>query len=266
MNILCLKGKGLQDKRSRLTLRFAKVLWFFWGLLILCRAVYDFHLYFHGDLVAVRDRKTYDFLIHFPPGYSDFGHAHPLLIFLHGVGETGLDVREMDQFDPFHFAEGHVSRHEMPFILISPVLPAGHEWRPDRIKALIESLLQHPRRLNIDPSRVYLTGYSMGGFAAFDTAEEFPELFAAVAPVAGGGDRSRAELLKDLPIRAYHGDSDEVVSYRHSQEMIDAIQAAGNCEARLIMIQGGNHHICADVYGNSDIYSWLLKHRNRFSR
>ena len=64
---------------------------------------------------------------------------------------------------------------------------------------------------HIDPDRVYVTGYSMGGAGTWDLAVAAPERFAAIAPLAGGGDESQAHGLMDLPIWAFHGAVDEVV-------------------------------------------------------
>jgi predicted peptidase len=100
----------------------------------------------------------------------------------------------------------------------------------------------------------------MGGFGTFAVAEEYPDLFAAIAPLAGGGETNRPERLKSIPVRAFHGDEDKVVSYDHSVKMIEAIKAVGNCDAQLTTVPRGKHQICPDVYGNPEIYRWFLEH------
>ena len=40
---------------------------------------------------------------------------------------------------------------------------------------------------NIDTRRIYLTGHSMGGYGTWRTASLYPERFAAIVPICGGG-------------------------------------------------------------------------------
>ena len=121
--------------------------------------------------------------------------------------------------------------------------------------------MRHPGRLNLDPNRIYLTGFSLGGAAAFYTAGEFPDFFTAIAPLAGWGESNRAERLKFLPIRAFHGDADDVISYDRSVKLIEAVKETGNRDAELAAVPGGNHQICPDVYGNPGFYRWLLRYK-----
>ena len=257
-------GETAPRKRTRRKIsRPVKILCLLWGLLVLFRVGYDFFIYQFGGTVAVRATPSYDYLIHVPPGYTEFSGPRPLLVFLHGAGEVGLDVKQVGAVDPFGYAAGKVPRDDFPFIVLSPVVPPNnHGWDAEAVKAMIDDFLRHRGRLKIDTSRIYLTGFSMGGFGTFEVAQEYPDFFAAAAPLAGGGNPNLGERYKSLPIRAYHGDADEVVPYRCSVEMIEAIRAAGNGGAELVTLPGAGHQIRADVYGNPEIYRWFLEHQN----
>lgn len=257
------KNKIPQKGKCRNTSRTVKVICLLWGLLIFSRICYDILVYCEGGTIAVRMTGTYDYLVRFPPGYTDFSAPHPILVFLHGAGEIGHDVKQIADVDPFHYAAGILPRKDFPFIVLSPVVPHGYyDWNPKAVKVMIDHFLRHRGRLKIDPSRIYLTGFSMGGFGTFAVAEKYPDLFAAIAPLAGGGEIDRAEPLKSLPVRAFHGDADNVIPYDCSVKMIEAIKAVGNCDAQLTTVPGGKHQICPDVYGNPEIYRWFLEHRN----
>ncbi|MBR2694541.1 MAG: dienelactone hydrolase family protein [Thermoguttaceae bacterium] len=251
-------------KRTRRKIsRPVKILCLLWGLLVLFRVGYDLFIYRYGGTVAVRMTPSYNYLIHFPPGYTDFSEPRPLLVFLHGAGEVGLDVKRVGAVDPFRYAAGSVPRDDFPFIVLSPVVPEkNHSWNAEAVKTMIDDFLRHSGRIKIDASRIYLTGFSMGGYGVFAVAQEYPDFFAAAAPLAGGGSPNCGERYKSLPIRAYHGDADEVVPYRCSVEMIEAIRAAGNGGARLVTLPGAGHQICADVYGKPEIFRWFLEHQN----
>ncbi|MCL2622573.1 MAG: prolyl oligopeptidase family serine peptidase [Planctomycetaceae bacterium] len=238
------------------------------GVGSLLRFIDDFDIYDSGRTYVFRQNETwppnttrsgYDYLVRLPRRYTDFGTPHPLIIYLHGAGETGKDVAILRDMDVYHFAHGHFSPEEFPFIVVSPMTPK-HGWEPRQVVQLLDELLdKNARRWNIDSTRIYLTGFSMGGFGTFRTAAAYPDRFAAVVPVAGGGDVGHAGQLKHLPLWAFHGDADDVVSIKGSQDMIDAIQSKGGHECRLTIYPNTGHGIPPNVYRNKELYIWLLK-------
>ena len=94
------------------------------------------------------------------------------------------------------------------------------------IGMLQDTIEQNP----IDQKRVYLTGLSMGGYGSWDLAERMPQRFAALAPVCGGGDETKADRLAALPIWAWHGDADTAVPVERSRRMIAAIERRRQAE------------------------------------
>ncbi len=112
----------------------------------------------------------------------------------------------------------------------------------------------------IDPKRIYLTGLSMGGYGTWATAIEYPERFAAIAPICGGGDPKRADRLKSTPTWAIHGEKDKAVSVEKSIAMIDAMRQAGAVEARLTLHPDAGHDSWTRTYDDPAFYDWLLKH------
>lgn len=115
----------------------------------------------------------------------------------------------------------------------------------------------------IDPHRVYLVGYSMGGHAAWALAARAPERFAAVVPIAGGGDPKFAEQLVDVPLWAVHGADDEVVPVMQSREMSAAVKEVGG-NPRLSEPLGVGHAAWRVVFRqDSDVLDWMFRQRLR---
>ena len=109
----------------------------------------------------------------------------------------------------------------------------------------------------MDEDRVYVTGLSMGGFATWALAIRQPQRFAAVAPVCGGGDPSKAERIARLPIWAFHGALDETIPLDAQQQIVDALhECGGNVEFTVFPDEG--HNIDADVYNDPELHEWLL--------
>lgn len=74
-------------------------------------------------------------------------------------------------------------------------------------------------RYNLDPRRIYMTGYSQGGNMAVRMACEFPEKIAAAAPVAATMRVSLAEQCAPrvpTPMVFFHGTADDQVPYEPS--------------------------------------------------
>lgn len=192
------------------------------------------------------------FQLYLPPGFE--GGRWPLLVFLHGSGERGTDVEKVKVHGPPKLlANGRA----LPFIVISPLLGKDRSWAPDELIALIDAAIL---RLPVDRVRIYLTGLSLGGYGAWETAAAHPGRFAAIAPVAGRGDPARACRLKDMPIWSFHGDADAVVPLAGNARMVDAVKACGG-NPILTVYPGVGHDSWSATYDNPELYAWLLKHR-----
>jgi len=88
----------------------------------------------------------------------------------------------------------------------------------------------------------------------------YPELFAAIAPISGGGSPDLASTLKDVPVWAFHGAEDEIVKLEAGQRMVDALRACGG-NVRFTVYPGVGHDSWTQTYGNPELYQWFLQHR-----
>lgn len=91
-------------------------------------------------------------------------------------------------------------------------------------------------------------------------ATRYPELFAAIAPICGGGFPDLASELKDVPVWAFHGAEDDVVKLEVGQQMVDALRACGG-NVRFTVYPGVGHDSWTRTYDNPELYEWFLQHR-----
>jgi poly(3-hydroxybutyrate) depolymerase len=203
------------------------------------------------------DYLPLDYKVHVPPGFWGLGGRRPLIVFLHGAGCVNMDVEDLTE-DLVNCLTPEMKK-DFPFVVISPA-SWRHGWKVPQILQILDEATV---RWNIDPNRIYLTGNSMGGFGTFQIACDSPKTFAAIVPVCGGGDPSKAERLKTVPTWAFHGDADDVVPYECSEKMIDAMKEVGHNDARLTNMYGAGHGIASDVYRNPELYRWMLKHKKQ---
>ncbi|MDR1492853.1 MAG: alpha/beta fold hydrolase [Planctomycetaceae bacterium] len=238
--------------------------WIIGGSLLLFRLIYDLKTYEFGSTIVIRQitpQQQYDYLLRLPRGYHDFGKPRPLIIFLHGAGETKKDVCVLKNLDIFHCANGTIPVKDFPFIVVSPTTPI-HGWEPKRVIAFLDEFLKENRmRYRIDPGRVYLTGFSMGGFGTFRVACEYPDRFAAIVPLAGGCEPENAAKLQTVPTWAFHGDADDVVSYENTEKMITAMKELNHSNVQFTTLHEAGHGIPHLVYTKPELYQWLLEQR-----
>ena len=194
---------------------------------------------------------------------------YPLVIFLHGAGERGVDNEAQLKWGVTHFADEELMKTEMP-IVIAPQCPPESSWGgltydevPKRgpltnpMKMVIELIESKIRDGNIDTNRIYITGLSMGGFGTFDIISRKPELFAAAVPVCGGGDITLAQSFSQNPIWIFHGALDDVVSPDLSMKMHKALLEAG-AQPGLTIYPNVGHFAWLGAYSDKMMMNWLF--------
>jgi len=214
----------------------------------------------NSPLIAEKS-KTYPYLAYLPDGYNKTNaKAWPLIIYLHGSSCKGNNLERLKKYGPPFYLERGMN---VDAIVISPQCPSNKNWTAG---AWFESFYKELKdKYNIDPSRVYLTGMSLGGFGTWDIASRYPEYFAAIMPLCGGGQLRMVETLKDIPTWVFHGEVDKKVSLSRSVQMVDALQELGS-RPKFSVLKGQGHGI-QKVYSDQHIYKWLLsQHKQAFEK
>lgn len=165
------------------------------------------------------------------------GEKYPLLVYFHGMGSVGNDNMKPVTLAKL-FAEKQIQEKHPCFILapqstkpwvntnwglLSHQQPAITTEMQMAIEIISKVIAEYP----VDTARIYLIGASMGGFAAWDLLCRKPEMFAAAVPVCGGADETKAAIIKDVPVWAFHGAIDSEVKVVRTRNMIDALKKAG---------------------------------------
>ncbi|MCA9262076.1 MAG: prolyl oligopeptidase family serine peptidase, partial [Planctomycetales bacterium] len=193
----------------------------------------------HEFSTEVVQKLTLKYLV-IKPNDFDPQKKYPLILFLHGAGERGDDLQRVKIHGPYK----KVAELNLPVIIVAPQCPAGQWWNPDAVAALTRHCLE---TLPVDPQRVYLTGLSMGGFGTWATSVRTPELYAAIAPICGGGEPDQAAKLKGMPIWAFHGLKDTTVPAERTKDMAAALDQAG-IEYKLTLYPEAGHDSWTETY------------------
>lgn len=208
--------------------------------------------------VTITKEVGLSYLLSLPPNYEETEEKFPLVLFLHGMGERGNDLELIKKHGPPKLAD----EKEFPFILVSPqcpIEPRLANWLVyiDDLMVLVDDIIEKYR---VDTKRVYVTGLSMGGYGTWALAKRYPDRFAAIAPICGGGSVEGIEKLKDLPIWVFHGAKDEVVPLSESEVLVEALRKVGG-NVKFTIYPDADHDSWTETYENPEFYEWLLSQR-----
>jgi predicted peptidase len=197
----------------------------------------------------------------FQPQDTTPGEKVPLVLYLHGMGDRGTDnvsqtywaSQLLDQTRSGQYAAYVLA----PQINTNMWFSSSSDTPSEAMSLTMQALKQAMSNPNVDTSRIYVTGVSMGAFGTWDILRRMPGTFAAAVPMSGGGDPSTAAAIKDTPIWAFHGNADNIVSVDTTRNMIAALQAAGG-DPKYTEIDGGDHFIWPGVYNDPALYAWMF--------
>jgi len=210
------------------------------------------------SLQTTLDGKPFAFesLLFLPADYSDTKESYPLILFLHGAGARGNDVRELTNH---HLPVVIEDKPGFPAILIAPQCPKDGWWSGEMIDKLNELLTYAVETYRVDTNRIYLTGLSMGGHGTWNMLRKYPDWFAAFASVCGGKGDYGMEGFTHIPGWAFHGEDDQVVPVTNSIVVVDAFRKAGG-KINFTVYPDKGHAAWSPTYDKPDIFIWLLGH------
>jgi predicted esterase len=202
---------------------------------------------------AVRcDGRDMEYVVYIP---ANANGPLPVLMLLHGAGDEAE-----------HFIQAWKSfAQKKQIVLIAPQLPRDRTLEyhiPKILPCLVEDVR---KQANLDSHRIYLFGYSMGGYLAYDGALLDSNYFAAAAVHAMGIDDDYASIVqratRKIPISISIGDRDQMVSLAQVRKTRDLLKKSGfPVEYKEIFDHNHNYYeISATI--NDDVWHFLEKYR-----
>ena len=220
-----------------------------------------------------------------PQGYPEPNKKYPLMIFLHGLGESGPGTAASlpivlrngppklinEGRFPTSFTVGGVS---YKFLVISPQF---NEWPTENdVDNIINYLIAH---YPVDINRIYLTGLSMGGGTVWNYSGNdinHATRIAGIVPVCGAGypyqSHARTMALANLPVWATHNSIDGTVPPSYTIDYVNLINTAPVpptplAKKTIFTVPSNNHDAWTRTYDTSfrenglNVYEWMLQYR-----
>ncbi|MBC7885872.1 MAG: prolyl oligopeptidase family serine peptidase [Saprospiraceae bacterium] len=220
------------------------------------------------------DGKALLYNIYFPDSYGKKDSKTPLFLFLHGAGERGDDNKSsLVHVVPYITSSEIQSKYAA--VVVVPQCPKEDYWAPVKrfewviinngqvteamkdVMLLLDKLLKDP---NIDKSRVYVSGLSMGGFGTYDLLSRRPDIFAGGAVICGGADYGKMSHYRHIPLWVFHGAKDEVVPVQFSRDFVKMRNDSG-AYTRYTEYPEGKHDVWNEAIRDLDLLPWLFTQR-----
>lgn len=194
-----------------------------------------------------------DYLLFLPEGYGKGDKQWPLVLFLHGLGDQISRLKR-------NGLPAQIERNakDYPFILVTPQNPQRGGWDVANLNSLLDDVTA---KYKVDKDRIYVTGLSMGGFGSWAMAAAYPDKFAAIVPICGGGNPADARKIKHLPVWAFHGAKDDVVPVARTEAMVKALKDAGSDRVKVTIYPDARHDSWTATYRDAEMWKWLLEQK-----
>jgi poly(3-hydroxybutyrate) depolymerase len=232
------------------------------------------------DTHARIQKKTYDFkdagkemeYALFVPSKYDKEKKTPLVVALHGLGgNPQMIIRYPALTD---------QAEKLGYIVVAPMGYNTGGWygatgpgffkpKPENLSELSEkdvmNVLAIARKdFNIDENRIYLMGHSMGGGGTIHLALKYPDIWAALGPIAPaifGHKEEEAEKIKDIPVIMIQGDKDFLVPPAGPRRWAEAMKKAGTTIEYMEIAGGG--HVDVATKNIPAVFEFFNKHQKK---
>ncbi len=219
------------------------------------------------------------------PENFDPAKKYPLILFLHGRGESGTDNESQLINGASLFLRDSI-RKKYPAIVLFPQCAKTSYWSnvqtvaavtksskrsfyfvadgpPSQSLQLVMSLMQNIfLRYPVEKKQVYVMGLSMGGMGTFEIVRRMPGVFAAAVPICGGANPQTAKQLTATKWWVFHGAKDDVVLPAYSEKMAAALQQA-KAAVRLTLYPDANHNSWDAAFKEPQLLSWLFTQKRK---
>lgn len=196
-----------------------------------------------------------------PGDYNPQKHTYPLVLMLHGASR--------------HMYGGKVlARPEMrarfPFIVLIPIAPWGFAWampktellRPEALPIAMEILRSVQKQHGVDSNKIYITGYSMGGFGVYGAISRYHDVFAAAIPTDSVWNPARSVEMDNVPLLIFHGKQDDQMPVGTARSLVMALKEQGR-DVHYTEYANRGHGAWIPAYENPEFWMWLIRQRKQ---
>lgn len=197
-------------------------------------------------------KNSINYIVYYPENKED---NLPLLLFLHGIGERGKNVEDIEKYA----LPKYMNKFDIPYIVVAPQCTENNFWEY-HLRDIEEVLKIVYEEYKYDKNRVCILGSSMGAFGAWNYIMSRPNLFKGIVSVSGGImlpiDKTLLPI-KDKRILIYHGTNDDVIDVNESVQAYEKLKKIGSNTVELKLVENDNHYLTSHAFKDNYLYEWL---------
>lgn len=242
----------------------------------------DMSLYQKQWFIQYGDTLPYRILL--PENY-DAAKTYPLIIFLHGRGESGNDNEKQLTHGAKLFLRDSI-RKKYPAIVVFPQCSATNYWSnvqavangtknskrdfyfvangepTDQLRLVMGLVNNVMKRYPVQKKQVYVMGLSMGGMGTFELVRRMPKTFAAAVAICGGAHPSTAKQIAKTKWWIFHGGKDDVVLPQYSVNMVEALKKT-KASVKFTLYPNANHNSWDPAFAEPELLHWLFQQQKK---
>ncbi len=228
----------------------------------------------------IQNSDTLQYQILLPKGFNP-NKKYPLVLFLHGAGERGIDNKKQLTHGGSLFTNAE-NLDNFPCIAVFPQCPPSEMWTTRKkvhtasygtvfsfdvekpfpkssqmVNQLVNALSETSY---VDAERLYIMGISMGGIGALEHLYRYPAKYAAAAVICGGHDANLAKQYANTPIWFFHGAQDDVVQPELSQDVFDVVKKQ-NAQSKYSLYPYDNHNSWDSALAEPNLLEWIFNYK-----
>ena len=207
----------------------------------------------------------------YTPSDLEPGKKYPIALFMHGCCGKSLHASARNAVDPparmwHNFG---ANEQQIPTYIISAATNRGWSKHFASLKNVIDFLVEKRQG---DPTRIYVTGFSMGGRGTFEFISEYPDLFAAALPMGMSFFNGDFDKIKDIPVWANRGSEDwharELPKFVRETRALNglvldsALETITGVNPRYTSFEGVGHGVQWHAASTQDLIGWAYSKVN----
>lgn len=208
-------------------------------------------------VIDPKDKGAYKYWLYSPASDSDSTAVKPLIVFLHGASLSGPDINKVKKYGPLDAINRGL---KLDAYVAAPQTLRREGWTPRKVMKVVDDVIA--QNANVDTTRIYLIGMSMGGSGTLKVVSAYPNRIAAALAFCGGNPAINYKNLSQVPFWIIHGTADRDMSISGSDNVAKNLKAASGDNQRFIYtrVKGMNHSHPARFFCVPQFYQWLFQH------